>query len=208
MESSGITVGTVNIIVHCSCLVTLAIAGGLAKRCIRRFTILRLNKHGSAAVMHDTIVSHLGSIASLRHLFHTFSPGITAVVLISILAVPTEFYADMGVAVSERCSPIRIRSEGVCADALESRNSPGTKLDILRNTGNWDGEDIVKNPIYEGFRRNIDGNEYFGPDIKRDPKLPIVIEGCRVSPSRLLPPINTTSTLYTAAYFITLDIWV
>ena len=199
MKASGITVGTVNIIVHCVCLGALLAVGELAKYCVKKFTILRLYFHREAPIMHETIVSRIGSIPSLRPIFRKFYPGITFIVLLTIAAIPSEFAADFGVSVSNRCKPAKILTQGLCASPVEppSGRPMATTMYLLKYTSTWNDDDLVNNPIRQGFRHQIDGTEYFKPDSTRDKELPVVVEGCRVGERRLISGGRSTiSFLY------------
>lgn len=52
---------------------------------------------------------------------------------------------------------------------------------VIKYFSEWDDTALVKNPIYEGFRRDIVGSEYFDSDTRRDVTLPIVVKGCHVA---------------------------
>lgn len=121
------------------------------------------------------------------------------VILISLLSlsiIPAEFVLDFGIVSSDRCKPIRVLSKGICARFSSAPSRTEFTAVVLIDAAKWDDKALVRYPIRQGFRRTIDGNEYFGPDAQRNLSLPVVVAGCVAGKPRLLPSKTTNLTLH------------
>ncbi len=56
----------------------------------------------------------------------------------------------------------------------------------------WDNDTLVRHGVTEGFRKNFDGTEYFGDEVKRNSSLPIVVGNCSVGTLQKIPAEGTS----------------
>ncbi len=180
-----ISVSTVTVLVHLATIVLVFTCGSLSARLLRIFTSLRLKNCGHAPLAFDGYASGRWSPIDLLRKISYARPGVSGIIVVALLLIPAELVLDLGVKPSNRCCPRKIITEGICANRRKSGWEVSTASEVRMLP--WTNEQLGTHPIREGFRRDVDGSEYFGAHTKPNTSLPIVIEGCRSSPHELLP---------------------
>ena len=112
----------------------------------------------------------------------------------SRVLLTAEAALNLAVGVFHKCRPRPIVTRGICPDrqATEYRIKIGIFYSLQSMA--WDDLMLEAHGIRQGFRQDIQGNEYFGSDSRRNTSLPLVVAGCMVSEHSLIPP-NGTSVL-------------
>lgn len=191
MAGSGLAASSLNIVVYFVAFLALAIINAMALRCIRQLTRLRLQACKEAPVLYETYASTFGCFRAIPKLIRSRCFGLTVVAILLALTIPATLAFEYGGDSSEKCRPILLKTEGICAKPLNPTMNFGTLGTVIFHTKEWNDVQLLENPIYEGLRRNINGKEYFGPDKRRDFSRPIVIQGCKVGHRSILPPNST-----------------
>lgn len=195
MYSPEISISVVSVLVHVIALLTLFFASRIAARLLRLLSNLRLKNAGSAPVVFDSYASIPGSLVISVSKLSLSSSGTTIVFIALLLLVPAEIALDFGVETSDRCFPRRLETKGLCESPRPKNNR--IQLNTFFNVVSirWDEQFIGSTSIRQGFRRQVEGNEYFGPVPRVSKSVPVVISGCRRTEYDLLNPQKTSLSL-------------
>lgn len=194
--------GAVNILVHCVGLTALYVIACSSKRSMRLCTRLRLSRFKRAPVVYESFASPFSCLAAIPRMIYSKSIALVFLALLLISTVPAELVLDSGVDLSEKCNPIRKPTRGLCANPSRPNTNLGTAAAILFHTSEWDDNHISEYPIYQGLHHSITGREFFGPDPIRNTSLPVVVAGCKVGKTFLLPPETTFASLFLGGPYI------
>ncbi len=195
MYPPEISVGVVSIALHITALLTMTITCMVGARCLRHLANLRVKKYGRAPVVFHAYATSFGSILGMIRVMRITTPGLSLVLILVFLLLPAEAALNLAVDTYDMCQPRKLLTKGVCADTRKTRHRIEIGIFYSLQSMPWDDGMLERRGIHEGFRRDIQGNEYFGPNLQRNTSLPLVIAGCTVSEHNLIPPNNTTVLL-------------
>ncbi len=199
MCTPEISVSTVSILVHIITIVAVFVGARVAARLLRLFTNLRLHNVGSAPVIFEPYSSGPWLFRTLIQRFSFATPGVSLVLVVVLFLIPAELILDHGVTASDRCCPRRLHTKGLCP-AVPRKPLRPTMTSISEVVSlPWDDEHVGSVPIRQGFRRLVDGTEYFGVTTKANTSLPVIVDKCRSSNYSLLPSNQTMLTLVAAS---------
>lgn len=176
-------VGDMGMAIKVCVIICVWVAAECAIQSIKLMASFRLQRQGRSPVMFRSDINLNRMYATLRRIGFFAYIGFAIIGLLTFALLPAEMVSELGVTNSNRCAPRRITTSGICARAPHMRSLSWTQLisnAFLVEDTNWDNEEITSNPIYQGLREEIDGNEYFGPDVRRNPNLPIIVANCTV----------------------------
>lgn len=148
----------------------------------------RLLDKGHSPLVYESDTNVVYSIRTLRRFSSMLSLGMAFVATLAIAIFPAEIMAEFGVRVSDHCEPQRLRTSGICAHNVRKSFRRDFGVSFLVEEMRWDDNMLVAFPIRQGFRRNIDGSEYFGSAVQPNKSLPVVIADCKSDTYRILQP--------------------
>lgn len=183
-----LSVGSINVLVNLFVIAVVLAGSELARFAVYKATQLRLKRHGRAPLLTDPDNPWDRLQNSFRGARRSRSPIIISVVALSFSLIIAEISSEFGVESSERCSPKRIISDGICASEREfppSKSRTIAQAFHARQVG-WNDNDLTKYPIYEGLRHNYDGSEAFS-ERPSNPDTRILVANCSVTPPVYLP---------------------
>ena len=195
MHPPAVSVGVISSLVHLAALVMMTLTCMVGTRCLRHLANFRLNRHGRAPVVFHAYSTSFGSVQGMLRLLKLSSPGFSIVLILVFLLLPAEIVLNFAVDTSDRCQPKRLETKGLCAATRKAKLRIENGIFYSIQSMPWDDGALEKASIRQGLRRNIQGNEYFGDEPKRNLSLPVVVAGCRVSEIKLIPPNGTTVVL-------------
>ncbi len=196
MFPPALSVGMTSVVMKIVVLIVVAIAAEAAVGCVKLILSLRLKEKNNAPFTFENDGSILNLISTIRRLGSTSFIGLFTFLMISVLIFPAEMAFDFGVDVSYKCKPEKLESTGICAMEIDIFNSfskeLATALAVEELT--LDKQLLTENSILQGTRKTMNGHEYFGRGVKRDPSLPVAIANCSVGAMHLFPADTTKLT--------------
>lgn len=131
-----------------------------------------------------------------RILYRQCPTRMLIIFLSSIVFLLFEVSAESGVDSSNRCTPYRDITTGICGSVYNGDGSTAKNIASALYTQQvkWDSDSLVRTPIVQGFRQDFDGNEAFVPE-KVNKSLPIIVSNCSVHSFQLLAANSTELVL-------------
>lgn len=193
MGQLELSIGLVNVMLKAIVLIVFPIAIKSKSMCLKLMASFRLRNMGQIPVIFENDGQIFNVWSTVRRLARPSNSGIFFVVVLSLLMIPAEIVSDFGVDVSGKCRPLRFRTDGICGYTASNFRSWSKAIStaLVVEDVSWNNEHLSKYPIRQGFRKQINGMEYFGTRLKPNNSLPIIICNCRTSNLTAFPMTDT-----------------